>query len=214
MHPRENSIASWNMQGGSNWGQVRQLREHDMISLQESGTPPFMGSLTLQPSGVHTGTYNFGTRSRPDVRHVAHWQNDINSHARNSLTILSTAPITNTQLLPAPSPTLRPGLMAETHGINLVDIHAPSGNHNAAAGVTNSILRQAPPSFMAMGDFNAPPEVMARRVPHSVTHPSGATQQSGNTLDYAVHSRDFQGTMEQTTVMSDHWATSGQFRRR
>lgn len=213
MNPREHSVASWNMQGGSNWSQVHQLRQHDMIALQESGTPPFMANLTQQPSGVFTGQHNFGSSRRPDVRHVAHWQNDINSHARNSLTVLSTEPITNAQLLPAPSPDLRPGLMVETHGINLVDIHAPSGNHNAAAGVTRSILNHAPPSFLAMGDFNAPPRVMSQRVAHTVTHPTGATQQSGNTLDYAIHSPDFHGSVGHTTVMSDHWATSGQFQR-
>lgn len=129
------SVYSANTQGGCNVGfHTGQIRSHDVTFLQESGTPGFFNQLQQDQNnpGLYTGTVNFGTSSREDMRHVVHRQN-----GRCSQTVLvdtRLGPVTPFTV-PGPDPKLRPVVGAEANGVAFGTFHAPSGNHNAAEGV-------------------------------------------------------------------------------
>lgn len=203
-----------NMQGGSNFGYaIAQIRRHDIVLLQESGSiVGRLGHATIDRYGNHVGTRDFGTRARPCVRHFIHFEN-----GRCSMTILVSDDLGRPRgfRVQPPSPTLRPMLGAFVDGMAFTCFHAPSGNHNAAAGVLRSMLRRLRRRhrrFIAGGDANS--DITQQNIARvqSTFRLSGATHMGGGRLDGFVTSSQFNGTLTSVgSSGSDHIGASGDF---
>lgn len=208
----EVDVYTQNMQGGSNFGfAVQQIRQHDVVMLQESGNPWYVNEGDVGPNGLVTGQVNFGSSSRRCDRNFIHYPN-----GRCSLTIFTDTEMGDPEpfLVPAPSPTLRPMVGASVGDVDYINFHAPSGNHNAARGVLNSqfnALENVSNSFIAGGDGNS--DLTQQNTDTRNAFVTGeATQQSGGHLDGFVATGNFGGSASDVGMRGgDHVGVSGRF---
>lgn len=190
-----------------------------VLALQETGGPPVDWDLNPAVIGgfnLMTGVVQLGTERRPKGAFVVWYDSMANttaSHDRCSMAVLSTnfsgtVATARADAISGPSANLRPLVGLKTaDDIWVYSIHAPSGNHNAAAGVAESQLNSIDPNrdYICMGDYNCPPWMMRGRG-FQVCATKLATQQAGNTLDYAVYS-GIQVRLDNTTSLtSDHYS--------
>lgn len=221
--PGKMQLQTWNMQGGNNWQQVEGLASGKpgcpmVICLQECGTPPNYKLLQTLPNGIQIYSVQIGTISRGSTFYLIYKEWGA-SNIRCSLAILGEAAyldkwIGRTWLQNGSSDGTRPMLGLEVEKDCWVFcVHAPSGNHKAAAGHTAAQINRAvgqvssnSPSWVCAGDFNAPPDLM-KAYGFDVTAPSHATQQSGNILDYFVSTSDTTvEMMDCKSAVSDHYS--------
>lgn len=211
---RRFKVGTWNMQGSTNWTQVKRLVTNtDLLALQETGSHPFKVPIDQASKKIKKFSHNFGTRSRPMLRHVAFWENTINKHNRNSLVVISKSPIRKARLIEGPSKSLRPALLTETDDVNFGSFHAPSKHDNVSFGVTRNVLSKMPGNTLIGGDFNMPPSYVQQKggiSGFSTMSQSRPTQQSGRNLDFFMTNKPVQSVRLQTEkVMSDHFAVTG-----
>lgn len=214
---RKRKIGTWNMQGSTNWDQVKRIAKGtDLLALQETGSHPFRVPKSQVGKTIMRFTHNFGTRRRPINRHVAYWENKINKHNRNSLMVISKSPINSARLIEGPAKTLRPALFTETDDGNFASFHAPSKHDNVSFGVTRSVLSKMPSKTIVGGDFNMEPSYVQKKGGiggFSTLSQRGPTQQSGRNLDYFMTNLPVQNSeMKRENVMSDHFSVTGNVR--
>lgn len=83
-------LVTWNMQGGTNWPYVNQVRvatTPDVLCLQECGRPPQDNLYAQLPNGLWYRAVNFGTQSRPVPAQIFWWENLVS--VQQSLAIIS-----------------------------------------------------------------------------------------------------------------------------
>ena len=200
-------IATINMQGGNKWAEtLSATKDADFICLQECGSLPSAWNAQSQGNSVSTAFVNLGTEMSMNYFHVVHYEFG-NTNDRCSLAVLGRPATGKWNLVSHTNAGLRPliGLEA-SNGAWVYSIHAPSGNHNAAAGVAKSLIGKiSQTSWVVAGDYNCPPSKMGGSG-GTVVASGTSTQQSGNELDYIVHSNNLKGEHKKAfSVGSDHW---------
>jgi hypothetical protein len=215
----DHSPASYNMQGSQGgdltpkWStDITVLtRSHDVLALQEAGPLPpqdpngqfayvdsttFVQPLPLPSYTVYHYTRNFGTASRPTIRHVYFMQTDPNGNRVNLAMVSRDLPDRVWITPPAIPGVSRPSFGLQFGNIIFNDIHALSGSGGSdAPGLLAEIDTRQSQAFgydwAALGDFNRSPNSLNGRTPADshVYRPGVATQISGGELDYMVSSR-------------------------
>ena len=216
----EHNPATYNMQGGQG-GDVTPkwsndipalLATHDVLALQEAGPVPpqnqngpflYQDSTTSNGYTVYHYLRNFGTSSRPILRHVYFMETDPNGHRVNLAMVSAELPY-QVWITPPSIPAGRPsfGLQfgnpppGQPGGTIFNNIHALSGGGGDAAGLLQEIdLRQRQIfgyDWAVLGDFNRTPNTLTGSLPANtqIYRPGVATQISGGELDYMVATRD------------------------
>ena len=209
---------TYNMQGASadttpKWSSdIPSLLTHDVIALQEAGPVPnandprspftYVGSVGTGAGTIYHFTRNFGTRSRPAIRHVYFLQTDPNGNRVNLAMVTERQP---DQLWYAPGtfpPTRNSNGSRGAFGVRFGNtvfwtVHGLSPGGNDVPSLVNRIadgVTQAGYDYAIMGDFNRDPATLigtGRLRPGAHIYRSGeATQQSAGELDYMIASRD------------------------
>lgn len=175
----------------------------DVICLQEAGAcPDYLDFKVGHKNGVQYlyGTYtpDGGKRRKVPTRESCKltlyfmWfdtgLHGGRSNNRCSLAILSKEkPIAYDVIKKKSAPTLRPLIGVQLGGNQWVySIHAPSGNHKAASGVADSLLKKIKaPKYVCAGDFNCEPASMTARG-HQTFYSEYLTHERGGKLDFLV----------------------------
>lgn len=222
-------VVSWNMQGAwmqnagrtletSNLSDALGLLKHGVtaLCLQEAGACPYaLPRQTVGNRQIDVGTIQIGSSTRGRQALVAWYDSCVNigaSHNRCSMAIVSTSFTGSVDVIEHQAATLRPLLGIElANGDWLYSVHAPSGNHNTASGVANSLLGQIAGArrFTCVGDYNCDPNDMTARG-HSPISGADATHQNGNRLDFAIArgptvSMAAPAALGLTQLVSDHY---------
>jgi hypothetical protein len=228
-------VVTWNMQGaqasdgngkkrkkleGTNISDALNLLSLgvDALLLQEVGGYP--EGWKLKPVNLankvilHCEVVNLGTKRHASEVFVVWYDGKANgmaTHDRCNMAVISKSHTATYSAVTHPnSPSLRPLVGLETaKGLWLYSIHAPSGNHNAAAGVANSLLGEIDPNkkWLCGGDYNCSPQDMKGKGWAPVAS-DYQTHQSGNTLDFAI-GKGCSVTLlaaDKITMVSDHYS--------
>jgi hypothetical protein len=204
----QHSPATYNMQGSNSdttpkWSNdiVQLTIQHDVLALQEAGPVPaqdpnglfaYQGSFSSGPLTVYHYLRNFGTSSRPIVRHVYFMETDPNGHRVNLAMVTAAEPDTVWFTVATGG---RPNFGVQFGQTVFFTIHALSGGGTdaqaAVAAIANGV-RGAGLDYAIMGDFNRNPNTLAGLLPNGahIYRSGDPTQQSGGELDYMVASRD------------------------
>jgi cytolethal distending toxin subunit B len=207
----QHNPATYNMQGASadttpKWSSdIPSLLNHDVIALQEAGPLPPLdpnGVFSYQdthtsPSGLRVYHYirNFGTRSRPNFRHVYFMQTDPNGN-RVNLAMVTQQAADQLWFVPSTFAGSRASFGVRLGNTVFYTVHGLSGSGNDIPNMVNRIangMQNAGFDYAIMGDFNRDPSSLigGPLVPGAHIYRSGqATQQSSGELDYMVASRD------------------------
>jgi hypothetical protein len=206
---RHNPV-TYNMQGGQGgnvtpkWSNdiPRLLANHDVLALQEAGPLPplnpnglfaYQDSTTISGYTIYHYLRNFGTSSRPILRHVYFLQTDPNGN-RVNLAMVTEAQADELWLT---TPTF--GGSRASFGVRLGNtvfnnVHGLSGSGNDIPGQLTAIdagQEGAGWDYAVLGDFNRAPGSLTGNLPANanVYRPGAPTQVSGGELDYMVASR-------------------------
>jgi len=210
-------LMTWNMQGGNKdkYLQIAQYMKKYKINiacLQETGTLPndyAKTPATINNINVKTGDFKVGA-SAALIFTTLNYDNDIGQNNRCSMAILSEPAVLGMWAIPGPN-RLRPLVGIKIPGdMWIYTVHAPSGNPNAASGVTKSMLDDMPLAhgkWICVGDYNCPPTDIAGG---NLTAIGGlkATHKNGGRLDYAV-TGNIKLTLQDQGIeplFSDHWS--------
>jgi hypothetical protein len=205
----QHSPATYNMQGASSdttpkWSSdIPGLLNHDVLALQEAGPLPPLdpgGVFSYQDSQSSNGRTvyhylrNFGTRTRPNFRHVYFMQTDPNGN-RVNLAMVTQHPADQVWFVPPTFAGSRAAFGLRFGNTVFYTVHGLSGGGNDVPSIVNRIAdgsQAAGFDYAILGDFNRDPASLDNRLPASAhVYRSGrATQQSGGELDYMVASRD------------------------
>jgi cytolethal distending toxin subunit B len=207
----QHNPVTYNMQGASadttpKWSSdIPRLLNHDVIALQEAGPLPPLdpgGVFSYQdthtsPSGLRVYHYlrNFGTRSRPNLRHVYFMETDPNGH-RVNLAMVTQHAADAIWFVPSTFGGSRASFGVRFGNTVFYTVHGASGSGNDMPNMVNRIvdgMQNAGLDYAIMGDFNRDPATLIGGPlrPSAHIYRSGrATQQSGGELDYMVASRD------------------------
>lgn len=197
-------VLSWNMQGAGTKEQTSNFSDAiglfkkglvDVLLLQEAGGCPIEGldDITVGSVKLRFGKKRVGSERSGRDAHVVWYDSKENTgamHDRCSMAIIAADCSGNACVVEHYSAGLRPLIGIETtFGTDVWNIHAPSGNHKAAAGVAASLLSVIDGSkYICAGDFNCSPDDMVNKGFKPVATDS-ATHQNGNTLDFAIGSK-------------------------
>jgi len=233
-------VMTWNMQGAQGYadragGKNKRKRlegtnvsdainmigpDLDVLCLQEAGSAPDGWGLQARIVNgyqLDVGLVTLGTRRRTRTALVAWYDSTVNLNAGNdrcSMAIISTSH-TNAATLGVtfrPATPLRPLLGLQTaSGVWIYSLHAPSGNHNAAAGYMRSLINRIPNGrhWVCAGDYNCSPADMVNEgFGGRVVATNDATHIGGNTLDFAIRSPLAIVTLDVNggALMSDHFS--------
>ncbi|CUU68669.1 cytolethal distending toxin [Campylobacter hyointestinalis] len=206
------SIATWNMQGSSaatesKWNvNIRQLisgnSAADILLVQEAGSIPVSAVYTgtvVQPVGVGIPidefAWNLGTASRPNQVFIYYSRVDVGAN-RVNLAIVSRRRADEVIVLPPPTTASRPIIGIRLGNDVFFSVHALANGGTDAPAIVENVHRffQNRPeiSWFIGGDFNREPNSLLRALEPTVrsrvdiVSPSGATQNSGGTLDYGI----------------------------
>lgn len=200
-------LVTMNMQGGNKWAEaLGKAKLADFICVQECGRLPQGWKQVRRGNNLTAAIAKLGTKKRPNDFVVAHYTFG-NTYQRCSLAVLGKQATGRYELIMHYKKGLRPLVGLEASGGTWVySIHAPSGNHKAAAGVAKTLLGEiAHKRWVVAGDFNCPSEKMKSKS-WVVVSSGKSTQQSGNELDFLVHSKKVKAAYKSTiSVGSDHW---------
>src|SRR3989454_8622761 len=206
----QHNPVTYNMQGASadttpKWSSdIPGLLNHDVIALQEAGPLP-----PLDPNGVFSyqdrrsvngmTVYhylrNFGTRSRPNFRHVYFMQTDPNGN-RVNLAMVTQNPADQTWFLAPAFAGSRASFGVQFGNTVFYTMHGLSGGGNDVPNMVNRIVDGSQANgldYAILGDFNRDPSTLIGgplRASAHIYRSGRATQQSGGELDYMVASRD------------------------
>jgi hypothetical protein len=226
--------ATYNMQGGQG-GDVTPkwstdipalLANHDILALQEAGPVPpqnqngpfvYQDSTTSNGYTVYHYLRNFGTSSRPVLRHVYFMETDPNGHRVNLAMVSAALPdrvwITPPAVFSNGTQPGRASFGLQFGNTIFNDIHALSGGGGDAPGLLGWIdLTQRQVfgyDWAVLGDYNRHPDTMTGNMPANsyLYRPGATTQLSGGELDYMVSSRQvplYEGHV-MPGISSDHW---------
>ena len=206
----QHNPATYNMQGASadttpKWSSdIPNLLNHDVIALQEAGPLP-----PLDPNGVFSyqdrrsvngmTVYhylrNFGTRSRPNFRHVYFMQTDPNGN-RVNLAMVTQNPADQIWFLGPAFNGSRASFGVQLGNTVFYTMHGLSGGGNDVPNMVNRIVDGSQANGLAyaiLGDFNRDPSTLIGgplRASAHIYRSGRATQQSSGELDYMIASRD------------------------
>jgi cytolethal distending toxin subunit B len=226
----EHAPATYNMQGSQGGDLTPKwstdipalLANHDVLALQEAGPVPPQtqtGPFVYQDSTTNFGytvyhyLRNFGTSSRPVLRHVYFMETDPNGHRVNLAMVSAALPDRVWITPPAITGVSRASFGLQFGNTVFNDIHALSGGGGDAGGLLADIaFRQGffGYDWAVLGDFNTTPNTLIGRGLPAGSHlyrPGVATQISGGELDYMVSSADvllYEGHA-MPGISSDHW---------
>ncbi|CZE49155.1 cytolethal distending toxin subunit B family protein [Campylobacter geochelonis] len=214
------SIATWNMQGSSastesKWNvNIRQLisgnGSADILLVQEAGSLPISAQYTgtiVQPVGVGIPidefAWNLGTASRPNLVYIYYSRVDVGAN-RVNLAIVSRRRADEVIVLPPPTVASRPIIGIRLGNDAFFSTHALANGGTDAPAIVENVYRyftnRSNINWFIGGDFNRSPDSLSRalepavRARVNVIFPSGATQNSGGTLDYGVAGNSSQGS--------------------
>lgn len=206
------SIATWNMQGSSastesKWNvNIRQLvsgsSAADILLVQEAGSIPVSAVYTgtvVQPVGVGIPidefTWNLGTASRPNLVYIYYSRVDVGAN-RVNLAIVSRRRADEVIVIPPPTVASRPIIGIRLGNDAFFSVHALANGGTDAPAIVENVYRffigRPEINWFIGGDFNRDPNSLSRALEPAVrdrtniVFPSGATQNSGGTLDYGV----------------------------
>ena len=206
----QHNPVTYNMQGASadttpKWSSdIPNLLNHDVIALQEAGPLP-----PLDPNGVFSyqdrrsvngmTVYhylrNFGTRSRPNFRHVYFMQTDPNGN-RVNLAMVTQNPADQIWFLGPAFNGSRASFGVQLGNTVFYTMHGLSGGGNDVPNMVNRIADGSQANGLAyaiLGDFNRDPSTLIGgplRAGAHIYRSGQATQQSAGELDYMIASRD------------------------
>src|SRR6267142_5164415 len=202
---------TYNMQGASadttpKWSSdIPNLLTHDVIALQEAGPVPnandprspftYVGSVGTGAGTIYHFTRNFGTRSRPAIRHVYFLQTDPNGN-RVNLAMVTQNPADSTWFLSSAFAGSRASFGIQFGNTVFYTMHGLSGGGNDVPNMVNRIVDGSQANGLAyaiLGDFNRDPATLIGgplRASAHIYRSGQATQQSSGELDYMVASRD------------------------
>ena len=202
-------IASWNLQGSSastesKWSvSVRQLisgdNAADILAIQEAGTLPATARPTGRRESLSSGLaveeyiWDLGTRSRPNQVYIYYSASDSRAN-RVNLALVSNRRADEIIILPPPTTASRPIIGIRILSDVFFSIHALSRGGNDSGAIITSVYEhfrgRMDLNWLILGDFNRDPSRLSIdqsvRSHIRIIAPSGATQRSGGTLDYAV----------------------------
>jgi hypothetical protein len=223
-------IVTWNMQGGQASDGVGKKRKKlegtnisdalgllskgvDALLLQECGGYPDwdLTEATCGGLNIRYGWPDVSRRVKPFVVWYDSTENSTATHNRCSMAVISKSHTNEIGVVEHGKENLRPLIGIETaDGTWIYSIHAPSGVANFAAKVADDLLQTVPDlKWVVAGDYNCSPALMQGKgyAPVASTH---ATQQSGNTLDFAIGDAKSTITLltngEVPTLISDHYS--------
>jgi len=211
---------------GSNISDALNLLAHgtDVLALQEAGGAPAdwnLGAGASNGVALSVGYIQVGTTRRQRHVFVVWYDSVANGGAANNRCSMAVLCRTTANVAPLAyqavahhAAGLRPLIGVHTpSGLWVYSIHAPSGNHNAASGVANSLLSAipGPGHWLCAGDYNCQPtDMVARGYGGRVVAGGGVTHQNGHRLDFAVRSPLAIASIDQNApvLISDHYSQS------
>lgn len=191
-------LVSWNMQGsGSNATKKAKLRmlmarkDLDGILLQECGRLDEW-SEEVTKAGCHMDHEQWGE-----------------GNPRCSMAFIARFPV-HCRRVPGRKKGLRPLLTTTIKGVEVTNVHGPSGGSPGyvASEIKGAAQRAMNRPFVVAGDMNARPIVLGAHLPDNIRIASSGctTQQSGGELDYAAHHPSMSGTVKTLPLGdSDHF---------
>jgi len=189
---------TYNMQGATTGNDNKWILDvapltvnHDVVALQEAGSPPSSAILVEAPEDTPEGrlthwTWNAGTGSRPQIRHIYHLQTDPAGNRVNMAIVLRDNPADEVTTVPAGFPGARGALGIRLGGTWFYTFHGQAGNGNDGAPLLRTIAGRTPSPFIevVLGDFNRDPATLTLPANWTTYTTGQATQRSGGELDY------------------------------
>lgn len=174
----------------------------DILLVQEAGSIPVSAVYTgavVQPVGVGIPidefAWNLGTASRPNQVFIYYSRVDVGAN-RVNLAIVSRRRADEVIVLPPPTTASRPIIGIRLGNDVFFSVHTLANGGTDVPAIVENVHRffQNRPeiSWFIGGDFNREPNSLLRALETTVrsrvdiVSPSGATQNSGGTLDYGV----------------------------
>jgi hypothetical protein len=206
----QHNPVTYNMQGASadttpKWSSdIPGLLNHDVIALQEAGPLPpldpggvfsYQGSVSSNGRTVYHYIRNFGTRSRPNFRHVYFMQTDPNGN-RVNLAMVTQHPADQLWFLSPAFAGSRASFGVQFGNTVFYTMHGLSGGGNDVPNMVNRIVDGSQANrldYAILGDFNRDPSTLIGgplRASAHIYRSGQATQQSSGELDYMIASRD------------------------